>query len=164
MTDKMKKQKLNPKQIVGICITSVAALLLIFMVTGVGSRRFRSAYRLLRNFCVRHFSCRAFVGNFLYYEQNRKRETALYSQFRVYVFYYNSPCTRHDLVLSDKRTQLYGVSRRLFLLQRYNGNHGRRFRRYFHIPVVQLYKGLGHLYLFDACSDCDDNCCHGLFL
>ena len=35
MTDKMKKQKLNPKQIVGICITSVAALLLIFMVTGL---------------------------------------------------------------------------------------------------------------------------------
>ena len=31
----MKKQKLNPKQIVGICITSVAALLLIFMVTGL---------------------------------------------------------------------------------------------------------------------------------
>lgn len=35
MTDKMKKQKLNPKQIAGICITSVAALLLIFMVTGL---------------------------------------------------------------------------------------------------------------------------------
>ena len=54
MTDKMKKQKLNPKQIVGICITSVAALLLIFMVTGLvpaaASEFLRTAFFLPR-FC-----------------------------------------------------------------------------------------------------------------